>query len=315
MQKPIPFNFGRNKNILKPVDITFENTNLDLDLSPVSYSKIDVERNLIFPEKLTPDLAEEIGMHLGDGFLSAKRNEYRLKGSYIDEREFYKDFIKPLYKRLFNLDVSLKDYAQCYGFEVCSRALWTFKANVLKIPAGRKTGIRVPEIVKVKDQEILSAFLRGYFDTDGCLSFVSKYGYPSYYPTISASSISEFLTKDVAEILSMLGLRPYVWFDGNWWSVQMFGYANFFRFFDLIGWNSKKYIDKINAWRLRYPKLANGASGEMVSQGLVEPLFRVRSSARALQSPGGTLSPLEIAFPRPPSCKPFLSGTARMIGF
>ena len=76
--------------------------------------------------------------------IQAEQNHNTLLNvSYDPTREFYQDFIKPLYKRLFNLDVSLKDYAQCYGFEVCSRALWTFKTNVLKIPAGRKTGISI----------------------------------------------------------------------------------------------------------------------------------------------------------------------------
>ncbi len=228
-----------------------------------------------------------------------------MKGSYIDEREFYQDFIKPLYKNLFNLDVNLKDYTQCYGFEVSSRALWTFKTNVLKIPAGRKTEIRVPDIVKVKNQEILAGLIRGYFDTDGCLSFVSKYGYPSYYPNINACSISEYLINDVAQILSMFGLRPYVWFDGNWWSVQMFGYANFYRFLDLIGWNSKKYVDKINSWVLRYPKLSNGAD-RLAWLGL-RPVVCSQDKQKACYA-SSNLALRPFRFP-----KPFISGKARIV--
>lgn len=262
--KPIPFNFGRSKIILAPVDIRFENSNLELDLSLADYSEYDRERGTDLPKRITPQLAEEIGMHLGDGFLSRQSNIYRLKGSYLDEREFYQDFVRPLYKEIFNLEVEVRDYRTSYGFEIASKALWTFKTKVLKIPAGRKTTIRVPEVIKVKNQEVLAGFLRGYFDTDGCLSFISQYGYRSYYPVISAASISEFLIKDVADILSMFGLRPRISYNRECWSVWLSGYANFFRFKELIGWNSKKYVDKISAWKTRYPDLARGASGEVV---------------------------------------------------
>ncbi len=268
--RPNSYNFGRRKGSIGPVNILFDETRTELDLAPASYSRVDEERGIVLPRKITPKLAEEIGMHLGDGFLSLHRNEYRLKGSPFDEREFYQGFVAPLYKELFNLEVKLKDYGTSYGFEACSKALWTFKSKVLKIPVGRKTGIRVPEIIKVNDREVLAGFLRGYFDTDGSVSFTSRYGYPSYYPTISAASASEFLIRDVAEILSMFGLRPTVWRNRDWWEVQLRGYNRFLRFLELIGWSSKKHVDKINAWRLRYPQLACGASGEVVSHGPVE---------------------------------------------
>jgi len=253
------FLFGKGRKVLPSIKITFSEPIRKFDLSPVSYSCFDERKELVFPNAINPRLAEEIGMHVGDGFLSARKYEYRLKGSKIDEREFYQDFIRPLYKELYNLDVSIRDYEESYGFEVYSKALWTFKSKVLGIPPGKKTRIRVPGVVKVNDQEVLAAFIRGYFDTDGSLSFVSKYGYSSYYPIVSASSVSEFLIKDVAEILSMFGLGPYVWFSGEYWSVQMFGYSKFVRFWNLIGWNSKKYVDKIRVWRDKYPDLVDGA--------------------------------------------------------
>ena len=120
-------------------------------------------------------------------------------------------------------------------------------------------------------RQVLAGLIRGYFDTDGCLCFVSKYGYKSYYPNISAASVSRLLISDVAGILSMLGLKPYVSFNGAYWSVQLYGYANFFRYKELVGWNSQKYLDKIAAWEKAYPQL-NGVSGEGVSYGPVVPL-------------------------------------------
>lgn len=252
--------FGDSRKFLSEPRITFKKTDLNLDLSPVTYSNKDIEKNLVFPEKITPLLAEEIGMHVGDGFLSSKKFEYRLKGSKIDEREFYSNFIAPLYKELFNLNVKITEYAESFGFEVYSKALWTFKNKVLGIPAGPKTRIRVPEVVKVKDTEILTSFIRGYFNTDGSLSFLSKYGYPSYYPLISAASVSELLIKEVAEILEMLGFNPRLSLNDKYWTVQLYGYENFAKYYSLINWSSPKYLDKIARWRESYPKFFDGAN-------------------------------------------------------
>ncbi len=233
---------------------------------------------------MTPALAEEIGMHLGDGFLSDKKYEYRLKGSKIDEREFYDNFVRTLYKTVYNADVQIREYSDSYGFEFYSKALWTFKRNVVGIPTGNKRGIRVPDVLKVNNQEILAAFLRGYFDTDGSISFLPKNGRPASYPNINVTSASKLLIEDTAEILSMLGLKASRWFDGKYWSIQLCGYGNLFRFCEVIGWNSPKYVEKIRNWALRYPKLDNGACSELVSRGTVDPKYRVRFSARALKT-------------------------------
>ena len=50
--------------------------------------------------------------------------------------------------------------------------------QVLGFPIGKKTYIvEVPEIIyKNKDENIISAFLRGFFAGDGCLNFDKRYG-------------------------------------------------------------------------------------------------------------------------------------------
>ncbi len=231
---------------------------MDLDVSRAEFSSYDVERELFLPKKITPLLAEEVGMHIGDGFLSASKFDYRLKGGK-DEKDFYDGFVKQTYKTLFNADVKIREFEASYGFEYYSKALWTFKSRVLGIQLSPKTDIRIPELFKVSDQAVLCSFLRGYFDTDGCLVAYSRYGREHYYPMITVASASKPLTLDVLEILRMLGFSCcYSENFGKWISfqIQLYGYANFQRYCDLIGWNNPKYVRKAQLLKERIQTLS-----------------------------------------------------------
>lgn len=241
--------FGRPRIKIKEANITFPDKDLRLDISKVRISIFDLKKGIGLPTLLTPSLAEEIGIHLGDGFLSSKRYEYRLKGHKIDEKWYYIDYLKYLYKRLYNLDVNIKDYSDTIGFEVSSLALWEFKVKVLGIKPGRKDNLVVPEIIKVNDEEILCAFLRGFFDTDGSIAFLYKSGKGNYYPCITITQKSHKIIEEVAEILTMLGFSPRFYRNRQETQLMLNGYAQFKYYEDKIGWNSPKHLNKIIRWK------------------------------------------------------------------
>jgi len=257
--------FGENRTKLPETKITFKNSAPSFDVSSIKLSKYDKEKNLKLPNKLTPELAEEIGMNIGDGFLSNKKKEYRLKGNK-NERDYYDGFIKDLYKKLFNLDLNLKEYETTYGFELYSEAFWSFKNKILGIPAGRKNSINLPDIIKVSDRDILTSFIRGLFDTDGSISFTRNYdNYINYYPTISLTLKSKDLMFGIAEILTMLGLEPKIYpaaFDC--WRIDLNGYNRLAKYSRLIGWSNPKKKDKVLKWKNKYPEL-----GKEVMVGVV----------------------------------------------
>ena len=248
---------GEKRTNLPEIKIQFDSKLPAFDNSIIDLSTYDKSKKLKLPKKLTPDLAEEIGIHVGDGFLSRRRNEYRLKGNKNDEKEYYNNFIKPLYKKLYNLDVNIKEYETTYGFELRSRGFWIFKNKILKIPAGRKDNMKVPEVIKVNDIGILTSFIRGVFDTDGSVSFISKYGFNNYYPTISIAMLSEDLIKGISEILQMLGLKPNTYKDKRGYSsININGYQRLKKYLELIGSNNPKHLSKIKGWKKLYPNLA-----------------------------------------------------------
>jgi intein/homing endonuclease len=246
---------GEQKKKLEEVNILFKNSNLELDNSKVSFSIIDRNKRIMIPSKMTPELAEEIGIHYGDGFLSSKRFTYRLKGNLKDEMPYYQNYIAPLFKKLYNADINLKQYRTTYGFELYSQAVCEFKVKVLGIKPGNKQYIEFPECLKVNNIEILTAFLRGLFDTDGCLYFKTNYGYKKYYPTITIELFSKKIIIAVSGILSMLGFKPGIYFRGNMGTIRLNGIGSLKRYEKLIGWSSPKNLNKVKEWKIQYPEL------------------------------------------------------------
>lgn len=277
---------GELKKKFEDVDITFKNTNLSLDNSKVEYSLIDKKKNITFPNKITPELAEEIGMHYGDGFLSSRKYEYRLKGNQYNEVEYYKGYIAPLFKSLYNIEVNLKDYKTSYGFEISSKALWTFKTKVMEIKSGNKELITFPEVLKVNNLQILTSFIRGLFDTDGCLSFKTKYGYEKYYPEIKIALFSKKLILEIGEILKMLGFNPNVYINKDQGVITLNGIGSLRRYEKLIGWSSQKNLNKLISWKNRYSQFNENKLWRLSSNGLrCEPVAletRVRFPPSAL---------------------------------
>lgn len=186
----------------------FTNQEIKLDNTDIYYSKNDKIKNIKFPDKITPELAEEIGVHLGDGCLSFSRKYFSVKTNK-KERGYMVNFLFPLYKKLYNIDLKLMELPSVVGFEICSQALFDFKNKVLKIPYGNKVDkISVPRaILESKNKEVYSSFIRGLFDTDGCVYIVKS---KKNYPIINFTIKSEQLMKEAGEMLKKMGFIPYI---------------------------------------------------------------------------------------------------------
>ena len=189
----------------------FTNEKVLLDNKEVTFSRGDKKKNIILPTEMCIDLAEETGVHLGDGCLRDKRNYFSLKTNKTEEK-YMVNFLFPLYKRLYNADLKLMRLPSVVGFESYSKAISEFKNKVLKIPKGKKIHrIEVPQIIlKTKNKEIYRAFIRGLFDTDGC-AYISKS--KNNYPIITITIKSNKLINQVKEMFLKLGFIPYT---GEW---------------------------------------------------------------------------------------------------
>lgn len=153
-------------------------------------------------------LAEEIGLHLGDGSMNYYDNKglFQLRGHINDDKEHYTSRIKDIYKHLFNIEISLREMQSSgvFGFQLWSNELVNCKCKVLGLPLGKKIDFSIPKGI-IKNKDFIKSFLRSYFDTDGCLYLEKKNG--KLYPRIEMASISRTFFEELRLILANLGFR------------------------------------------------------------------------------------------------------------
>lgn len=170
------------------------------------------KNKIILPSKISEELAEETGLHIGDGSMNFynKKGLYQLRGHITDDKMHYDTRISKLYKDLYNLDISLRKMksTRVYGFQIWSNEMVLFKHKILKLPLGKKNTIKIPEIF-TKKEEYLAALIRGIFDTDGTFYLEPKNN--SLYPRIEITTISRQLYLQLIKYLKNLDFRTTGW--------------------------------------------------------------------------------------------------------
>lgn len=125
------------------------------------------EQKIKIPD-LSDKFAEFIGSLAGDGHL----NNITYEVSISMDKDLDKDYsnhVVSLYKELF--DINARKYIQekynkvkCFAY---SKKLVEFLSNNYRIPIGKKKGkLHIPQQIE-KDENLLKAYIRGVFDTDG----------------------------------------------------------------------------------------------------------------------------------------------------
>ncbi len=232
-------------------------------------SENDRIRGIKLPKEISKDLAYLCGIFAGDGSLGyrRKKNEYCLKvvGNPKDEKEFYHQVIGPKFEKVFGILPRMKyhDSKTTYGFSIYSKSIYLYLVNVTGLPSGVKYhSLKVPDIF-LDDKKLTMAFIRGVFDTDGCISFKKRYRTEPYYPTISVCSKSRKFIDEIADILKTTQLifsGPYTYMQKDMRITQghtttsriyIYGHKNLQIWIDTIDFYSPKHLAKIQ----KYAKL------------------------------------------------------------
>lgn len=233
--------------------------NSTLTIQSIKFSKSDKSKGLKLPLNCSEDLAYICGVLAGDGCLYERKNkdyEINCGGNPHNEREFYNQIIKPVIKRTFNLDIQMRliGNKSTYGFVIHSKALFTFLTRNIGLPTGKKYPyLRIPICFDTKPLKI--AFLQGVADTDFslCLKKRSK-TYP-YYPVVAGCSKSKAFILDLYDVLSSLGLIPYLSLNSTYYDwrfdkvykisrLEIVGHKKLKRWMKLIGFRNPKYLKR-----------------------------------------------------------------------
>ncbi|MDP3728793.1 MAG: LAGLIDADG family homing endonuclease [bacterium] len=187
---------------------------MQLDLSKLSYSHNDIKREIKIPEYLDEDLAFLMGLHLGDGNIFSKSHDINYTGNLYEEYNWYITWILPLLKKKFNIMFKIhhdtRPKRESIRIRTRSKVIFTFYTQVLMLPPGKKDSCGIPYMIMRAPKNIQKAFLRGYIDTDFCLTFTRrKKGGLNKYPKIILNTNNQQLCKDTVLLLQEMGYIPY----------------------------------------------------------------------------------------------------------
>ncbi len=160
--------FGSTKKLL---DLFMKFPELPKEIKP---SWADLKRKIKIPREITSDLAEEIGIHVGDGNIYSaiqkdgfRSSQYTISGDLTDEYEYHTNHIKKLFKKLYNIEPSLLKRINKNNIDsrIKSKAIIEFKTKILGLPIGSKRNITIPKEI-LKNDEFKRRFVVGIIDTD-----------------------------------------------------------------------------------------------------------------------------------------------------
>jgi len=180
-----------------------------LSSTPYKRSKMSttLNENVTLPTHLTPELAYLLGFFYGDGYvLQGKKvtwqDEKGISFAVENTRPDITEHLVTLLKDLFAIEsvVGPGDGA-CTNIRAYSRLMveWLQENGLLKQKAAL---VRVPEAIFKSPSEVVSAFLAGYFDADGC-DRGKKGGY-------GFDSVSREMLEDVQLLLITQGIVSHI---------------------------------------------------------------------------------------------------------
>ncbi len=210
--------------------------------------------------KITPEISEMFGIHAGDGYMRFRernKGEVDISGDF-EEKEYYDKHVIPLFNKTFQTTIKGRYFSRgTYGFVTYSIKIRNFLFNA-GFPSGKKSGIvKIPKsVLSNKNVKIYSKFMRGLFDTDGCLSFEKKNKKYHYYPKINITTTSNQLYKGACYMLNFLEIDHYVYGyqpknkrDNYKWVIYVSGFERLEKWMNIIGIKNPSKYSRYLIWK------------------------------------------------------------------
>ncbi|MFH0701381.1 MAG: LAGLIDADG family homing endonuclease [Candidatus Woesearchaeota archaeon] len=205
---------------------------------------------------LTPQKAELIGAHAGDGTLyQTWKNTFvwELRGA-LEEKEYYLNNICPLLKDIFRLEIISKFRSGgahgVWGVQTTKKEIIHFFLEWGFNPGSKTYSVTVPEYIFSSSALIKRAFVRGLFDTDGCLRFdrINK-TVNREYPRIEFGFASIALRDSLKKLLGELGFNSFIWNDKSNYRLCVPGKNNLEKWINEIEPKNPKHLKKYYIWK------------------------------------------------------------------
>lgn len=211
-----------------------------------------VRKTIRTPEK-SEELAELLGILMGDGHLDKYQIEFVTNSVTDREHAFY---VADLLGRLFGVKTRIWDRKDQRAISVVasSVALNEFVAQ-LGMPCGNKIagGLSVPSWI-LERKSFSKAFVRGVFDTDGCIFLDKHFIRQKWYYNMgwTITSNADTFISGLLELLKNLGFSPTNRVTQN--AIFMRRKHDIERYFSEIGTSNPKHLKRYTEFSGRVPK-------------------------------------------------------------
>ena len=244
---------------------------MKFNLSATIKSHNDIKRNVKFPSHLTKELAEFIGIMVGDGHLGFRSGIMKTGGKFVKyeiiisgnrKEKDYLNYVTNLFYALFNLRFFYKQDSRGEGvmLRIYSKGVNHFLYKHCQIPYNRKSAtVRIPQIIKNAGLELKIAFLRGLADTDYTVNFKNTTKRGHTYPVIKASFKSKSLVQDLAVLYDELEFKYCTVYNESKYdkrfgftaisTIYLNGKDNFIKWVNSIGFSNYKFQRKTKKWQ------------------------------------------------------------------
>lgn len=196
---------------------------------------------------ITPEIAEIVGVLIGDGYIYRKKHKYQIGfvGNPITDKESF-DNLKELILKEWGKNVEAKVRAGGLRLVFNSKEICKFLIDDLGMPHGKGKceKVFIPRII-FENWDLAKCTIRGIMDSDGSI-FVSKKPGVERYPTMEITTTSLNLANQLRVLLIQRGFRV-----GNIrsslsklstmpaYKVCLYGKSNVKKWLDEIGFSNK----------------------------------------------------------------------------
>lgn len=203
--------------------------------------------------KLNGELAELLGILLGDGHLS-KFQASMTTNLQTDKRHAL--YVKKLFEKLFQISVSLKERPECnVAIVVASSKNLVEFLNTSGMPIGNKikNNLSAPSWI-LKNKKFQPAFIRGLFDTDGSIYLDKHIAKKKSYQYMgwTITSYSKQFREDIVSILKNLGYSPTCQITQK--SIFLRRQDEIKKYFSEISSHNEKHLNRFNIFQGEVPK-------------------------------------------------------------
>jgi ribonucleoside-diphosphate reductase alpha chain len=206
-------------------------------------------KQLKLPEVLDEELAYFLGYFYGNGFypeLTDKTKNKRIGWTVPDKKPEMKEKLRTLAESLFGVHVSTnkKENDASENFFVASVELYEWLA-INGFAKEKSNCISLPKAIRMSPEKVVAAFIRGYFEADGCVA--------ESHP--KASSSSRRFLEDLQVLLQELGIYSVLheeseqyskYGNSKMWSLTVRTASALRKWRSIVAWRGELILGRAN---------------------------------------------------------------------